>query len=272
MSRKVRRSQKQNSKKTAARAKQDAKSLADNSKTSVTRSTDFQQKRVSGMELGFLSLLLIWSFLVACFPLKNMDIWWHLRTGQLILERGTVPYFDWFTFVDFDRPWIDLHWGFQVLVTWLYRWGGVNLLILAKAFCLSASIGFAWFAAGRSIPPWAKVLLWILPVICISGRSVVRPEMLSLVYLACWMYVLNRASAHPKLIWVIPLIAFLWVNSHALFVLGLVVSVLFVVDHLIRVCFHGRFGLELPSQSLSGPTLIKVGILTILACFLNPYL
>ena len=109
-------------------------------------------------------------------------------------------------------------------------------------------------------------------MICISGRSVVRPEMLSLVYLSCWMYILSRASARPKLIWLIPLIAFLWVNSHALFVLGLVVSALFVVDHMIRVGAQGRFGLTSPSQAISGPTLIKVGILTILACFLNPYL
>ena len=201
-----------------------------------------------------------------------MDIWWHLRTGQLILERGTVPYFDWFTFVDFDRPWIDLHWGFQLLVTWLYRWGGVDLLILTKAFCLSLTIGFGWYAAGRSVPPWCKALLWILPVICISGRSVVRPEMLSLVYLSFWMYVISCIPFHPKMIWLIPLITLLWVNSHALFVLGLVVSALFVVDHLIRVGAQGRFGLAKPSSAISRNTYFRVGVLTILACFLNPYL
>ncbi|MCA9015060.1 MAG: hypothetical protein KDA77_06975 [Planctomycetaceae bacterium] len=201
-----------------------------------------------------------------------MDIWWHLRTGELILERGTVPYYDWFTFVDFDRPWIDLHWGFQILVTWLYRWGGVDLLILSKAFCLSVTIGFAWYASGRSVPSWCRVLFWILPVICISGRSLVRPEMLSLMYLAFWMYVISRLPTHPKLIWLIPLITLFWVNSHALFVLGLVVSVLFVVDHLLRVWARGQFGLELPSTAISGITFVRVGVLTVLACFLNPYL
>tara|TARA_R110002095_G_scaffold138534_2_gene120378 strand:- start:31766 stop:33457 length:1692 start_codon:yes stop_codon:yes gene_type:complete len=235
-------------------------------------SVDFQKTGRLPVELFFLSLLLIWSFLISCFPLRNMDIWWHLRTGELILERGTVPYFDWFTFVDFDRPWIDLHWGFQILVTWLYRWGGVDLLILTKAFCLAVTIGCAWFASGKAVPSWWKALLWVLPVICISGRSLVRPEMLSLMYLAFWMYVISRVSTHPKLIWLIPLITLLWVNSHALFVLGLVISVLFVVDHLIRVWAQGRFGLEMPSTAISGTTFIRVGVLTGVACFLNPYL
>lgn len=222
-------------------------------------------------ELLFLTMLLCWSFLVSCFPMRNMDIWWHLRTGELILERGTVPYFDWFTFVDFDRPWIDLHWGFQLLVTWLYRWGGVNLLVLSKAFCLALTIGLAWFAGGRCLPPWGKALLWILPVICLSGRSVVRPEMLSLVYLAAWMLVLSRAASKPQLLWLIPLLALLWVNSHALFVLGLVVSVLWVIDHLVRTWARGRFGLEPASTELTGVMLIRIAVLTGIACFLNPY-
>ncbi|QDT91438.1 hypothetical protein [Gimesia algae] len=235
------------------------------------QSSLFPRVSLLPIELFFLSLLLIWTFLVACFPLRNMDIWWHLRTGQLILERGTVPYFDWFTFIDYDRPWIDLHWGFQILVTWLYRWGGVDLLILAKSFCLALTIGVAWYASGRSLSACWKALCWVLPVICLSGRSVVRPEMLSLLYLAVWMYVISRLPSHPRLIYLIPLITFLWVNSHALFVLGLVVSGLFVLDYLIRHWAQGRFGIEAPSDSLSVITLVRAGVLTVIACFLNPY-
>lgn len=273
MSRKKRRSQKQSNK----RVSKSNKNVSKRTSGDPIVGTDqlllhSQAHRFWNVDLLFLCILLIWSFLVSCFPLRNLDIWWHLRTGQLILERGTVPYFDWFTFVDFDRPWIDLHWGFQILVTWLYGWGGVDLLILTKAFCLSLTIGLAWFASGKSVPPWLKALAWILPVICISGRSVVRPEMLSLVYLAFWMYILNRLPSHPKLIWLIPLIALLWINSHALFVLGLVVSALFVADHLIRIWGQGRYGLEMPSTAISGITFARVGVLTILACFLNPYL
>ena len=268
MSRKAKRARKNTSKRETAQAEKRA------AVSSVPASSQALPELSPGIPRNtwlFLSLLLIWSFLISCFPMRNMDIWWHLRTGELILERGTVPYFDWFTFVDFDRPWIDMHWGFQLLVTGLYRWGGVNLLILSKAFCLALTVGLAWFAGGRLLPPWGKALLWILPVICLSGRSVVRPEMLSLVYLAAWMLVLSRAAARPQLLWLIPLLAFFWVNSHALFVLGLVVSVLWVIDHLVRGWARGRFGLEPASTELNGVMLIRIAVLTGIACFLNPY-
>lgn len=268
MSRKAKRTHKKTEKRDAARAE---KTVTPATEAETGPALSEQSPPSARAAYLFLSLLLVWSFLVSCFPMRNMDIWWHLRTGQLILQRGTVPYFDWFTFVDFDRPWIDLHWGFQLLVTELYRWGGVDLLILSKAFCLALTIGLAWFASGRLLPPWAKALLWILPVICLSGRSVVRPEMLSLVYLAAWMLVLSRAASKPQLLWLIPLITLLWVNSHALFVLGLVVSVLWVLDHLIRIWGHGRFGLEPAATELTGVMLIRIAVLTGIACFLNPY-
>lgn len=272
MSRKGKRSQKRSRKNSAALEQGPAKGHLSASRETESRLEQISHKSDLAWGLLLFSLLLIWSFFVSCFPLRNMDIWWHLRTGELILERGTVPYFDWFTFVDFDCPWIDLHWGFQLLVTWLYHWGGVDLLILAKCFCLSATVAFAWLASGRMLPAWGKAVCWILPVICISGRSVVRPEMLSLMYLAIWMYLISQLSTRPKIIWLIPLLTLLWVNSHALFVLGLVVSVLYLIDHLLRVRAQGRFGMEMPSTAISGYTYVRVGVVTVIACFLNPYL
>ena len=65
----------------------------------------------------------MWLFLACCFPLTDTDLWWHLKTGQLILAEGRLPQVDWYTYTDFDKPWIDLHWGFQLLVTALYGRG-----------------------------------------------------------------------------------------------------------------------------------------------------
>src|SRR5262249_311384 len=67
--------------------------------------------------------LLLWTFLSLCYPLTDFDFWWHLKTGEWILKEGWVPQVDMYTFIDLDNPpeWIDLHWGFQLLVTFLYR-------------------------------------------------------------------------------------------------------------------------------------------------------
>ena len=49
------------------------------------------------------------------------DAWWHLRSGQWILENRRLPTLDPFTFASADREWIDLHWGFQIPLALAYR-------------------------------------------------------------------------------------------------------------------------------------------------------
>ena len=111
-------------------------------------------------EFALLAAVLVWTFLLTATPMKTTDIWWHLKTGQMILERGSVPWIDWFTFTEVGTPWIDLHWGFQLLVTALYAIGGVDLLVLAKALATAAAVAVAWAAAGRDLPPWLKAACW----------------------------------------------------------------------------------------------------------------
>ena len=55
----------------------------------------------------FLSL----TFLLGAFPLKDADIYWHLRTGDLIRQTGKVPQTDTFTFTREGTPWTAYYQG-----------------------------------------------------------------------------------------------------------------------------------------------------------------
>lgn len=106
----------------------------------IATPSEAQLSNQRSWQMAVLGLLLFWTFLLGCTPMGSFDIWWHLKTGQLILGGRGIPQVDWYLFTDWGRPWIDLHWGFQVLVALLYSLGGVNLLIVTKALCLVASI------------------------------------------------------------------------------------------------------------------------------------
>ncbi|MCH7987923.1 MAG: hypothetical protein IID46_02095 [Planctomycetes bacterium] len=224
-----------------------------------------------GWEKYFPAAILLWTFLLGCTPMANFDIWWHLRTGEWIVENGWVPVTDLYTYTDPNQPWIDLHWGFQLLTLGLFSLGGVSLLVLAKASCLAMTIAIGWRATGNTLPHWAKTLCWILPVICISGRSMVRPEMLSLIFLATWLWIAENATRRPRLIWLLPVLQILWVNCHGLFVLGLVVGFAYAADRIAREFRGGRFGLEPAPESPEFLYLFPVGVLAVIACLLNPY-
>jgi hypothetical protein len=215
--------------------------------------------------------LLLWTYLSLCFPLYDTDFWWHLKTGEWILQEGTVPQVDLYTFTEFRTPWIDLHWGFQLFITLLYRLGGANLVILTKAAVITAAVAVAWSAGGRNLPVWTKTAMWILPVICISGRGYERPEMLSQLFLAMWLWMARHVEERPNLVWWLPVLQLVWVNCHALFVLGLVVGACYLVDSVARDIAQGRWGLAQPVSNPPARTIIWAGLLVVAACLVNPY-
>ena len=244
------------------------------SRSKISRSNpvvvgDIRQSRLWNHVL--FATLLLWTFLSSCVPLFDTDFWWHLKTGNWILNGGGIPSVDLYTFADAGKRWIDLHWGFQVMIAVLYRLGGVSLVTLAKAGILTAVMAVAWFAGGLSIPAWKKSAIWLMPLICIIGRGLERPELLSQLFLAIWLWIATRTDQKPNWIWWLPLLMIVWVNCHALFVLGLVVSFCYVVDALARHWLNGRFGLEPRTAGPTFHTIWIVGGLVIMACFVNPY-
>ncbi|MBU0485650.1 MAG: hypothetical protein KKB30_14180 [Proteobacteria bacterium] len=228
-------------------------------------------KTISSLQDHYLPMLLLVAvaFGLGCTPIWDWDIWWHLGAGQLILEKGALPFVDQFTYGSANEPWIDLHWLFQVLVTFLYNCGGINLLVLAKAVLLAAGVLICWIATGRQLPVWLKVSVLFMVTLCLDSRGSLRPELLSFILLATWLYVLKfRIPENPRAIWVLPLIQVIWVNCHGLFVLGLVVYAAFLISLATGKLLPGiRKPSQFSLQTLCWLTLAVVG-----ASFCSPYL
>lgn len=240
-----------------------------------------------------LAALLTATFIWSCSPMVGFDIWWHLKTGQLILEQHTIPFVDWYTYSDPDAAWVDLHWGFQILAAITYGIGGVALLILAKAALITTTVAIGTLTTRAKLQNCIRVGVWSLVAVVLTGRGIVRPEILSLVFLATWLAVLLRALERPTLLWCLPPLLVVWVNCHALFVFGLVVFAAWGVDCGVRSVAAGRWGLASLDDQASGTTIasatamkpedagtaptlsaqqvIIVGALLAVACLMNPY-
>ncbi|HLP41179.1 MAG TPA: hypothetical protein VK465_06700 [Fibrobacteria bacterium] len=88
-----------------------------------------------------LLLLLAWTFACLWFPLTDTDVWWHLAAGEWMADHKTFLRVDPFSASALGRPWIDLHWGFQLLSLALWTSGGAAALIAGKCL-LVALAGF----------------------------------------------------------------------------------------------------------------------------------
>jgi hypothetical protein len=217
------------------------------------------------------ALLTLAMFLACCMPLSDTDLFWHLKTGEWILDTGQIPVLDPYTFTNAERPWIDLHWGFQVFMAAVYRLGGSALLVTVKAAILAAVVGVGWLATGRDLPAWLRAVPWMLALITISGRGYERPEMFSLLFLAAWLWVMERSDERPQWLWWLPALQVLWVNMHALFVLGLVVGGCRTVDEVFRRACGGQAGLSPSAGAISPRQGTYVAVLCALASLVNPY-
>ena len=187
-----------------------------------------------GADWPWLAAFLLLAFLVGCVEIEDPDIWWHLRTGQLIYERGEVPRHDWFTYTNPESAWIDLHWGFQLIAAALWSLGGAAALVSVKALLGAATLAIAVFSS-RGGAAWRRtVACWLPALLIFSGRNQVRPEMLSFLFLALELAIVAQLRQRPRRAWWLPAIQTLWINVHGLFVLGLVVWGCFLADAVVR--------------------------------------
>jgi tetratricopeptide (TPR) repeat protein len=218
--------------------------------------------RVDGL---LVALFLILTFLLGAFPLKDADIYWHLRTGDLIRQTGKVPHKDIFTFTQEGTPWIDLHWVFQVSISWLHEKGGVVALNIAKCVVTCLAMLILLLARKRTWPMPVIVLAWLPALLVLSGRIYVRPETLTLLYLSIFLAVILRWDRFPLLAFVLPVVQVAWVNSQGLFVLGPIVLGFGLVDAALR------FGIFAPERRRWWKLVLGASVATGLACLVNPY-
>ena len=78
-------------------------------------------------------------FAMAARGMLDPDIWWHLRTGQLIVHSHHLFHADPYSFTRSGQPWVNHEWLFDVLAFALFRVAGAGALIFAFALITSST-------------------------------------------------------------------------------------------------------------------------------------
>jgi hypothetical protein len=186
-------------------------------------------KRPSVVPL-FVAVLLIPAVLGSSSMIFNDgDVSWHIATGRWILEHGTIPHTDPFSFTWAGKPWVPIEWLAEVIYAsayWLAGYGGVAALVTAALMALHAAV---YLNASRYIR--AALLPIVAMDFAIIPTMLARPHLLTWPLLAWWVWLLMRAREQDR---APPLVAALlmapWANIHGGFVVGLAIA--------------GAFGLE----------------------------
>jgi hypothetical protein len=154
------------------------------------------------------------------------DMWWHLAAGREMVARGSFLMSDPFSSGAAGRPWVDVHWLFQLVAYAIHSQLGLAGLVWAKCLLVGAG-AVALFDAVRSerLAAWTRPLLVTLLVAAlVAARSLllVRPVIVTLLCSALFFRELElfRVDRAARGIVRLTLIQVVWSNCQGLSALG----------------------------------------------------
>lgn len=190
------------------------------------------RRRGDGMLFGFLILVL--ALLASASPIRNYDYWWHLATGSWIIDNGSIPHQDLFSFTAGGEPWIDHEWLFQVLAYAGHQAiGPAGLVVVKILLVLALCVVVIRQLKREGHGPSGAAVLLVPALLGASFRFDVRPELATLLLMPAIICLImearRRDRARPLL--AIPLLVALWANLHpgvvlmpAVLMIGMVVA------------------------------------------------
>jgi hypothetical protein len=184
----------------------------------------------------FVAILALGLFTMAARGMADPDAWWHLRTGQLILQNHGLFHSDPFSFTRFGQPWINHEWLSDVLLFGIYRNAGIGGLIVTFAATVAASFLLVYIrSAGR---PYLAALMTLWGAVASASTWGVRPQMFSLLLASIFLLLLEASEHRPKLLWWTAPLMLLWVNLHAGYPIGLVFIGLFLAGEALEAAIR----------------------------------
>ncbi len=168
----------------------------------------------------FMFILFLGLLIMTARPVADPDFWWHLRTGQLIAETGVIPHSDPYSLTFSGTPWVAHEWLTELIIFNLYKLGGTSLLIVVFSLLITSAFLLGYLQSAAR--PYAAGFVLLLAALATAPTWGVRPQMVSLLFSAAFMYILDRTRQNGgwKILILLPVLTLIWVNMHGGYILG----------------------------------------------------
>src|SRR3981189_2016502 len=191
-----------------------------------------------GLHIFLISFAFVYYLSNAPLLLGHYDLGWQLAAGDLIRNRGNIPFQDPWSFTLGDKQWYNLSWLWDVIASVLFQYtkfSGLTLLVVACGAVLVGYLTSICLSSGASA---VAVCISVFPS-CLLYPSFATPPN---IYLAAspntstmLFCVIFYGECLKKTRWfLLPVIMFLWANLHGGFVLGFLIVGIFGGAALFR--------------------------------------
>jgi hypothetical protein len=173
----------------------------------------------------------------------DTDTWWHLKTGQYIVQQHKLPVPDPFAYTtsmakdaypgESTTRYFNLthEWLAQIFLWGLYALGGPPALVVMRTLWLTAFCGLAGWIVWRRTGGFYRAIGAALPIVLVAQRFAAdRPQYITYVFLGLAIVILESR----RRLWLLPPLLVIWANCHAGFFLGWVAMGAYCGEALIQ--------------------------------------
>src|SRR6202163_4901009 len=192
----------------------------------------------SGIYIFLISFACVYYLSNAPLLLGHYDLGWHLAAGDLIRDRGNIPFQDPWSFTLGDKQWYNLSWLWDVIASVLFQYTNFDGLVLFVVACGAVIVGYlasVCLSSGASaiavcISVFSACLLY--PAFAAAPNIYLAASPNTSTMLFCVIFYgecLKRTRC-----FLLPVIMVLWANLHGGFLLGFLIVGIFCGAALLR--------------------------------------
>src|ERR1700730_18169223 len=202
---------------------------------SNTITSHFQR---SGIYIFLISFASLYYLSNAPLLLGHYDLGWHLAAGDLIRDRGNIPFQDPWSFTLGDRQWYNLSWLWDVIVSVLFQYTKFSGLILFVVACGAIIVGYLTSICLSSGASAIAVCISVFSACLLYPAFETAPN----IYLAAspntstmlFCVIFYGECLKRTRCFLLPVMMALWANLHGGFLLGFLIVGIFCGAALLR--------------------------------------
>ncbi|MGZ5875229.1 MAG: hypothetical protein ACXWKP_24340 [Bradyrhizobium sp.] len=191
-----------------------------------------------GIYIFLISFTSVYYVLNASLLLGHYDLGWHLAAGDLIRDRGNIPFQDPWSFTLADKQWYNLSWLWDVIASVIFQYTNFSGLVLFTVACGAVIVGYLTSICLRSGASALAVCISVFSACLLYPTFVTAPN----IYLAAspntstmlFCVVFYGECLRRTRCFLLPLMMVLWANLHGGFLLGFLIVGVFCGAALLR--------------------------------------
>ncbi len=216
------------------------------------------------------SVLVVLGMLTVRSRFDDPDLWWHLKTGEVIFTTHAIPATDLFSYTARYQALVPQEWLAQLSIYAAYKADGLPglmlwLCALTAILLISGYLLCSFHSGNPKVGFVGAMTIWFFATIGFS----IRPQMIGYILLIFEMIAIHLGrTRNPRWFLWLPVLFALWINCHGSFFLGLLVAGVYLFSSFFE--FQAGSLLAERWDPRRRSTFGLALILSVAALFLNP--